>query len=83
MFILGYAIIHLPGFFRGCYLAIRKFVEQREETRKENNRQSQILNTDLEQAGIQIEEEIEKTEIQIKKIRKLKNVIHGQLTKIY
>ena len=36
MLILGYAIIQLPGFCRSCYLAIRKFLSKREETKNKN-----------------------------------------------
>ena len=41
MLILGYAIIHLPGFCQGCYLSIRKFLAKREETNKDNHNREQ------------------------------------------
>ena len=60
--ILGYAIIQLPAFCRGCYLAIRTFLGQREETKKQKNNRIEIQEADLKQTKTKIEEQVDKPE---------------------
>jgi hypothetical protein len=62
MFLLGYAIIQLPGVCQGCYLAIRSFLEQRDETKKKNNNKIEVQEIHQEQTNTKIEEQVGKTE---------------------
>ena len=62
MLILGYAIMQLPGFCRSCYLAIRKCLSKKEETKKKKNHQIEIQETPLKQLITKIEDHVGKTE---------------------
>ena len=53
--ITGYAIIQLPGFFRACYMAIRRYLIERKENKKTKSNKIEVGDVQIDQTNTKSE----------------------------